>query len=178
MSTAVRREEIEALMLGDLHSRPWDQHPELRLILSEDDGTPWIGDKSLIPAPAWSIGCVADVLGMFAAAIQRDHSMQALLRESQQGAGVQGVLLYSETWEAPKPATIAEEDQLMALACDHRLREHPGRIEARMLHAALADGSALSCRQRRGEEPQPGHLLDGPTADRLQELRFFLCEPS
>ncbi len=176
--------DLTELLLADLAGRKeWNQPPELRLLITGDDGSPRIGDRSVIPRSTWSAGRVPDVLAF--AASQHESlppDIRAEIASAVTGAGCQGIVLFTETWVVRVDrGNVHATDQTDAYRRDHKLWQHPGRISSRMLMVFFADGREGVLTQMYGMEPfvsEPIGMIKtaGDVPEQMRRLRDLICE--
>jgi hypothetical protein len=175
--------DLTELLLADLAGRTeWDQPPELRLLITGDDGSPRIGGRSVIPRAAWSAGRVPDVLAF--AATQHESlppRIRADIASTVTAAGCQGIVLFTETWVVPVDrGNVHAADQVDAYRRDHKLWQHPDRVSSRMLMVFLADGREGALTQMHGMEPvvlEPISMIKtaGDVPEQMRRLRDLIC---
>jgi hypothetical protein len=173
--------ELTELLIADLAGRKeWDQPPELRLLWTDDDGSPRIGEMSLIPKAAWSAGRVPDWLEFVASGMESaPPEVRADIATYGADTGCQGVMLFLKT-PMVDPRNVHAADQLSAQARDHKLWQHPDRISMRLLVVSLADGREGILTQMYGMDPVVAEPINmkqavGALPQQVRRLRGLLC---
>lgn len=152
----------------DVAADVWDEQPSLALIIQDAEGIVCfspipVGDQAWGEAEpyrvVWAAGQIA----------RQIHSLSGW-SPVRDGEALLGIVLFSEGWAlSGKPD---DEGALREYAENHRIAEHPERVEVKMVSAVLADDTVLMLTHPRGgaTEIQPTyHGIEGRIPDALRQ---------
>jgi hypothetical protein len=145
---SIVHDRIADLLAATLAERAeWDEPPDLYLMFIHD-GMPVLRSFG-IPGWVWDQARPPDVLARMARSWEADsRRIQRVMVES-----IHGVAFRYEGWrvELPGQAARAEIEALERASGEHRLHEHPARIEERDIVAVDRAGTTFMVSWARGE---------------------------
>jgi hypothetical protein len=123
----------------------WDEPPALYLIIL-DGGVPHL-DKFPLLDSAWELGRPPEVLAALARAWE--HSADVIRPEVP--PGLHGAAFRTEAWRVALPVGDPETGAVIRASEEHRLSEHPLRVEERDVFAVDRAGATFMVTWARGE---------------------------
>ena len=171
--TARLPDQITGVLAREIAARKeWDEPPCLYFLYVEG-GTPRLSPLGL-PTEVWETDRPPQVImGMAVAA----GNLAAVLRQAVP-PGLYGMAFRHEAWTVAAIPGTAEAAGVERAARQHRLHEHPARIEVRGIWAVDRAGITYMAEQRRGEPavrrdvsyPEPGQGYSGTIPEALDLL--------
>lgn len=171
-------EALVSMLRHDLEIRAdWDEPPAISFIY-ETDGI-WSISELNLPSSAWQPHPAAGLHYMAESLKEAEVSPLLILASAVRPENWRGAAFFSESWMVEQKKENPGDDPdpvFLAMARARMISQHPARVEVKVWHAALADGTFIIVAARRDGDfdhavMQPGDkTIEGTIPEALSEI--------